>query len=567
MNDAETALPSWCMPPPGALGRDALVAEAVAQLRTHGEVWLRGAPAAGTSVALGLVARAGVAGGGCVGVLGIRAHTGLRLADAARALAVAAGVFPADRLAEALGGGRWLIVVDDADLAEAAVRQLQARFPGAVWALGGRLPGDGLAVEPLSAPPANDDAPPGIELYGGVPMGVAGTPIPGWAPWLVPQAGRVVLRRSAAERFGGSVRAEALSATLRDDLERVHRLACDLGPGRDPDDIAWLRACAERATDPELGALAAAAAARLLLRWTDIDEAADMLEIGRARVGFEGGGAALLAWLEGDVWAARGAVDAAEGAHQRALEGFVGAGLLDAAGALAGRNTEELVRLGFAGRSRRWSALARESFSVSGQPGAWADTLRVAAEAAAAAGEIVGAATLLDEADAMARRRGGPNTAGVSIALARAGIEVARGAIPAAEEALASVDGDAAQEPMLVASLAWRRADLDLRRSRRGQAAAHLDAAREGYVAVGSLRGLRLVHRLEGDRRALGGDLDGAVAAWTESLRVAIAERDLEGARRALRRLLAVERHTEATALVDDLRERLAAVEAALRMR
>lgn len=567
MIDAETELPSWCVPPNGAAPRDALVADALAAIRDAGVVWLRGAPGAGTSTALGLVGRALVAGGTFARVVGLRAHPELRVPDALRALAVEVGAFPADRVGAHFLATRTVVVVDDADLAASTVEELRAALPAAAWVLGGRPPGTGLDVPPLGVAAAPADEPPGMELYGGVPMGVAGAPVAAWAPWLVPLPGRLVLRRSVAERLGGGLRAEALGATLRDDLERVHQIVCGVALDHHPDDLVWLRACAERVNDPDLAALAAAATARMLLTWNALDEAAAAITQGRMRFGVGGTAAALLSWLEGDLWTARGALDEADRSHQRALEWFVGAGLLEAAGALAGHAAEDRVRRGFIGRARRWTALARESSSITGQVGAWSDTLRVAAEAAAASGEIVGAATLLDEAEAMARRRPAGAPAAVSIALSRAGLELARGATAAAEELLAAVATDARTGPAASASIAWRRAELDLRRNRRDQAAAEILAARAGYAKAASLRGLRLVERLEGDRRALGGDLDGAVTSWLAGLRLAIADRDLDGARRLLRRLLAVERHTGAQARVDELRDRLSAVEAALRMR
>jgi tetratricopeptide (TPR) repeat protein len=569
-------------------------------------VALHGPAGAGVTVAAGAVLEALVARGEADRVVAIRADACSRPDDLRRAMGVALGAFPAadpDAL-DAVVTSRVTVLVDDADLAAAAVSELVARWPAARWVLTARGPLPGAAaveVPPLSdaamrallpaeADPAPylgrpllallpgqpvpgrpfaavDQLPPGEELWAELPMGrPSNGAMPG--PWHLPMHDRIVFRRSVREALGlpDEPSSQALAAAIRDRLPDAHRVAADTAGGAPLDDLVLYRTAATRVADPDLAALAASAAARILLRHLEPDPALALVRrVAAERLPSGANAVGLLRWLEADALLELGDDEEAAGLYRSAADALVRGGQKRVVSALARRYADRLAARGEAERASRWLGEARRSTPALEDPVAWADTLRISGDLAASAGELVGASALYDEAlQALARVDGAQRTR-AAVRLGQASLEIARGQHDLANQLLD--DAGRSDDPLLRASVAWRRAELAAHRGRPDAALPWLEEARQGFERAGSVRGLALERRLRGDVHALSGQREEAVATWRAALRWASRDRDLASARRILRRILVVEREGTPGSHLEPLVARLDLVEVLLRVR
>lgn len=527
-----------------------------------GPITLCGPAGAGTTAAAGAVAARLLQDGLVDRVAALKLHAGMTEADAVRELGWLLGAaLPGDRasLEDALGVPS-AVVLDDADLAPKVAEALCA-LPGR-WVATGRDPVIGRPVEiwPVAGlePPPVEEVPPGAEILAELPMGLReGAPeVP--AAFLVPGAERTILRRSVREALGAErlPSPPALAAVLRDRLADLHRLAVDDAQETPLDELPLLRAAAERIADPELRALAAAAAARLSLRAFQPTEALGLTR-DALRHSLPPAARALVRWLEGDALLDQGALPDAHHAHRAAAGGLEGAGERAALLALALRCAGQHAARGADGRAREWLRTARGALGTEPEPAGLASTLRIAGDLALGAGGLVGAEALYDQAAATLASVPGHPLERAAVALGRAALASARGLAAEAVEQLRIADQSAGRLGSVRAAVAWRRADVAVRRGRLQEAATHERVAHEAWRRLGQVRGLALCARLRGDVLALGGSRPGAVRAYREGLELCLRTRDLSLATRLLERQAAVEqegaagRHT--AALVETL--------------
>lgn len=600
-------LPRWCDLPDKLVGRDAAIEQAL-QLVQHGPLSVVGPPGIGaTTVALAVLhALGGDPGTGRrVGIV-VDADTGRSDLVLALGLELDAKL-PGDETSvlEALSADPPpAILLDDADLAADAVTHLVGLAPSARWILTGResVLGQAMPVGPLSAGDLARLAPQarpvadcmGLALLAALPesievaqdwsaSAVAAFPeliataalpmgVPAEQASVVPVVtrrlgGRVVAQRSLREALDVPDRAtaSALVSSVERRSDELHRLACDLIAHTDPMDLRLLTAAARVIDDPSLAALAAAAAARIHIRSFQASEALALVRRrlqGSERVPRPARG--LLRWLEGDALLTQGSHDLAHQAHQAAAKLLRGSSGGQAMVALARRCADEWAARGERERAREWLALARTQLAEHPDPRALADTLRISGNLSAQAGELVGAGALYDEALATLAHVEGTDRERAFVHLGQAAVAMARRNFVEAEDALRAADQDAAGHPLAEAAVAWRRAEVALRRGRRVQARDELAVATRGFRRAGALRGLLLCARMEGDLAAVEGDRPEALKAWDLALSLCVRTRNLAGLRRILRRRLVVEREGVPGPHLDELQLHLDRVEVLL---
>jgi tetratricopeptide (TPR) repeat protein len=601
-----TELPPWCAPPPDPIERPALLDAAVAAA-LDGPVTLTGAGGVGTTSFAGMVVDA-LARRGAVGrVAAVAVDATTERPDVVLALGIALrATLPGDEasLIDALRRGPPLaVLLDDADLAPDAVRHVVGLTPSVIWVATGRGPviGTTLDVPPFSAEALAPLCPPGRrpEAYHGRPL------LPALAPGLDPESdwsaslidawpalrlladlpmgrgpadgplppaavrdvrGRPRPRRAFREAIGLSPTPSpsSLLRVVEQDADRLHRLACDLAVDAAIEDLRLLRTAAHVIEDPRVAALAAAAAARMHIRYFQASEALDLVR-GRLRAGGVGPMArGLLRWLEGDALLTQGSTDLAEEAHTAAeaalrVEGGAGARI-----ALARRCADEWAARGSPERARAWLAIAREALGQHPDAKGLSDILRIRANLAAQAGELVGAGSLYDEALATLAGHPDADRERAFIRVGQAAIAMARGQWEDARQAVARAADETRGHPLAEAAVAWRRTELAARRGALDDAYEALANAVEAFRAAGALRGLLACARMEGDLAALAGDHLAAVAAWRHGVTLAVRTRSLPAMHRLLQRLHALEREGAAGPHVDELAANLADVAALL---
>lgn len=602
-------VPPWCRPPDPLLERDSLL-DAAAAASEAGPVSLHGPAGVGATVAgAALVARL-VRDGVVSRAVFLRADSCTVSDDLVRAVGVTLGVVLAADGAEvgaALRQAPTVLFVDDADLAADALTILRTIAPDARLIATGRGPlpdTTPLEVRPLSpdamttllppdtdpapylglpllamlpAPPlpgrpwaATDTIPPGAEILAELPMGLPGFAIPLADALRVPHPDRTILRRSLREALGAGAdpSSESIAAALRDRLEEAHRLATGVQPGAPPEDVAFYRTAARIVADPDLAAVGAAAAARLYLRWFQPEVALALVRTALAdRPPAQTAALGMLRWLEGEALLDCGGSDDADETLRAAARAISEAGAKRALSALARRVADRFAARGEGHRARRWLTEARSAASSADDPLAWADSLRIAGDLAAQGGELVGAAALYEEAVAAIERVPGGQRERASVHLGQMALELASGQYAVVEDLLVRAEAAAGDDPLLIASIAWRRAELASRRGRHADARAAIAIAETGYASCGHLRGLALCARLSGDVAALAGDRRGAVAAYRHAASLYARQRDLAGLRRVLRRALAIEREGLPGPHVEEVQARLDLAEVLLRVR
>jgi len=263
----------------------------------------------------------------------------------------------------------------------------------------------------------------------------------------------------------------------------------------------------------------------------------------------------LLRWLEGDgLWAEGAEKDAREAWNRAAID--LRAGEADAAiAALARRCAEHETARGDVQQASRWIDTARDALGFAADPVALADTRRLAGDLAVRTGDMVAAAARYEEAAAALDRIGTWDPARIGVHIGRASVALLRGHFDRALEELSAAEAHVS-DPRQRAAIAWRRAEVALRRGDRDTAVASARVARAAWRDIGAIDGLARCARLEGDVAALRGDRAAARVSWEEALRLAVRQRDLVGVRRVLARIVVAEREGAPGPHVTEVEER-----------
>lgn len=577
-----TSVPSWCVSPTPLVGRGSTLDQARAMLH-QGPVALVGPAGVGTTVAGGALLKRLLDEGAVDVVAAIPIDSTASRPDVVLGLGHALGAgLPGDETSvlDALARCRAAVLLDDADLAPEVVQLLVSLAPDTLWVLTGRtaFAGQAVPVLPLTAPqmrkldPDRDfSALGGLPLLTMLPNDVAIGP--DWASDLVARnrqlamlidlasglpaegleieaagarvvRGRCLPRRSLREALGraGKPSGATLARVLVPYAEQLHSLACDIEVHTDAMDLRGLRAAAAAVEDRGLRVLAAAAAARMHLQCF---QASDALELAREALSWPrlpGPAKGLLRWLEGDALLIQGSDDLAHAAHLSAAAALRAPGATPARVALARRCADEWVMRGDRLRAQKWISLARSDLSREPDPRALADTLRINGDLAAQAGELVGASALYDEALAILGSESEVWRERAYVRLGRSAIATAARDFAEAETQLRLASEGTEDHPLLRAAIGWRRAEVAIRRGRRGLARKALAVAEQGFRQTGALRGLFLCARMEGDLAAVAGDRAAAIEAWKIAEQLCVRTRNMHGLRRILRRRLVIER-------------------------
>jgi hypothetical protein len=336
----------------------------------------------------------------------------------------------------------------------------------------------------------------------------------------------------------------ALSALRRAVLstaEHLHRVACDLVYDVDHELRPVLRAAARRLDEPALAALAGAAAARMHIRAFQAAEALDLVRERLAGPRCPPAARGLLRWVEGDALMIQGSGDTAHEAHLLAAADFHIARAPRALVTMASRCAEEWVSRGEPDRATRWLTLARGELSRRPDARSLAEVARIAGLLSVSLRRDQEAAVRFSDAldilaqDADARRER------ALVRLGQSALFMIRGDFVAALEAVDAAEADTEGHAALDAAVAWRRAELGLRGENLQGVALLLARASAGFRRIGSLRGLLMVARAEGDLAALMGDRHAAIRAWNQALGLCLRTRNLPALHRVLQRRAGVE--------------------------
>ncbi|MFK7930669.1 MAG: hypothetical protein AB8H79_20955 [Myxococcota bacterium] len=472
------------------------------------------------------------------------------------------------------------VLLDDADLAPGPVQTLVSLAPETRWVLTGRVAhtGQAVPVQPLSPsemrvigysgdlddlgglpllfllPPTIEPGPswassllassPSLAQIIDLPSGVPATELADVSMGARLVSGRALPRRSVREALGRHAEpsGSALSRLLQSHLDALHALASDSTIHTDPMDLRGLRAATHLVEDRALRVLAAVAAARMHLHAFQASEALELVRTALSWPRLPSEAKGLLRWLEGDALLTQGSDDLAHAAHLSAAAALRVPGATSARVGLARRCADEWVVRGDRLRAQKWISLARSDLAREPDIRALADTLRINGDLAAQAGEFLGASALYDEALATLGSDPLGSRERAFIRLGKSSIATASRDFAVAEEELRMADQTTGDHPAMAAAIAWRRAEVALRRGRRAQAREALSIAEAGFRGAGSLRGLFLCARMEGDLAAVEGDRQAAIDAWLVAQQLCLRTRNIHGLRRILRRRLAVER-------------------------
>lgn len=368
--------------------------------------------------------------------------------------------------------------------------------------------------------------------------------------------GRVALRPEVIEavrdrRLSDPSAAAALVAQRLDD-ELDLALGAPLASGVGVSELLALRWLGEVLRDRDEAPRATAAAARLFTAWGLPREGRRLVRAALRRDTLASPQArALLLWAEAEAALAQGSLSEAEAAWERAGVLLREARDLEL---LATLTRHRAHRMGERGRPDEAAACWREARLLHrelGDPGGVATTLRGAADLAVARGEVLGAETLYDQAQATpagalerANRR-----------LGEAALALSRGELQRAEFLLDEADAEHDDDPLRTAGSLRRRAELALRRGAHDDARRLAEEAATSYGEAGEHVARAHTLRLLGDAAAAQGDLAAAAEAFAAAMGAQVRLRDLAG-------LLRTVRHARALAEdagLNDLSARLAA--------
>lgn len=599
-------LPDWCSPPRDLASRADLLSRAV-EMSLGGPVMITGSAGVGTTTFGGAVLTELKARGDIGPMVAVAVDALTELPDLVLAIGAALGAtLPGDEasLIEALNRGATVgVLLDDADLAPEAVLRLLDLASSVRWVLTGRqeIVGVTLALSPLPdeaiaaigsrypakayrgrpllaalAPgldPESDwsasltDTWPDLRLIADLPMG-AGPQRGPFSPVAVQIInGRARPRRSFREALGlaDEPSTSSLESVVLENADVLHRIACDLQANTRADDLRLLRTAARQVESGRVAALAAAAAARLHIRSFQASRALDLVRE-RLRYGANNRLArGMLRWLEGDALLTQGVHDLAHEAHLQAELDLRSPAGTEARIALARRCADEWSTRGDAERARSWLAVARTALQNHPDSKGLADTFRIRGNLAAQAGELVGAGALYDEALACLTEHPAAERERAFIRLSQAAIAIANRHTAEAKALLDIAATEAVGHPLAEAEVAWRRAEVALRTGQLDIAYEALAGSIAGFKRVGSIRGLLLCARMEGDLAAVSGDRLAAITAWSHAASLSVRTRNMLAMRRILLRRLAVEREGLPGPHIDEIQDSLDTLQRLLR--
>ena len=579
-------LPRWCQVPSPFVGRDTVVRQAVEAL-PNGPITLVGPPGAGATTVGGAVLRAAVEAGIARDAVAIRADGCSNVSDLIRELGIALALpMPGDPSAvrsRLRQQGSVAILIDDADLSPQAVNQVRAITGECPLVTTGReaVVGDAIYIDPLSdpaispllgpgqmpsevrglplltrLPPPVDpvdpwstmqNLPPGSELLADVPMGLddEGVESPTeLRPFLLPVHGRMVFRRAVRETLGASQRpsAETLREVVHDRLPELHRIAADVDPFLSHEDIVLLRTAAEQIQEPDLRAVAGAAAARMMIRLFQAPDALALTQVLLA-IPLPATARALLRWVQGDAQYTLGSDVEAQAAWRDAERSLIAANRADMASALTRAVASRLLVRGNTGLLEPWVPALHSMRTGSGDRTARADAERIHGNIASVAGERASAMAHLATARTnllAAQSRFGPRAI---VSLTEAIEIIDDGEVDKASKLVEEASTEVRGHPLLRALCSTLQGEIALRNGQPDQAWQHAERAVERWRWTGSVRGLCVAYRILGDARALSGHREEAIVQWQESVRLGVRVLDVGVVKAALERVAAVEMH------------------------
>ncbi len=564
----ERDLPPWLQPPDDLDARRDEVARVGQRLaRAEGPLWLVGPPGSGVSAVAAAVALDFDGP-----VRAVRLTACRTPADVLVAIGEAVGAVPPGAegaVSAALRSlGHALVLVDDADIPDRGkvLEQLGALAPeSTVLCTGRRAPAD-APTETLA--PISGVSPPGLPEGLALPakaelLAVVGCSLPGamGMPYelvIRTSPGREALRRSVAEaiRSRGQLEPARVAANALPDLEPLLAQAtgASLPGGWRSDDAFALRWMGEVLSDPDASCRASAAAARLFAALGQPGPALAVLDAADRRNPRAAPAArALVSWARGDIRLAGGELDAAESAWGQAAELLERARDLVLLATLTRRQADALAARGLSRRAARRYRTARSLHLQVEDPAGVAATVRGTADLAVAAGEILSAEMLYDEAQRTA--------AGIvetsNRRLGRAGLALSQGDLRRARHLLENPEFETVSLPLLAANRQRRRAELALREGRHDDATAAARAAADAYARLGEGVAHGRTLRLLGDIAAAAGRLAEAAADWQRALELQVRSRDLAGLQRTLEHAATMEEEYGSAVVAQAMRDAL----------
>ncbi len=578
-------LPKWCRVPTPFVGRDPVVQQALEALRS-GHITLVGPPGAGATTVGGAVLFAASEHGIVADTIAVRVDGCTNVSDLIRELGISLGLpMPGDpstvrtRLRE---GTRVAILIDDGDLSSDATNQILAiTGPSLVIVTGretvlgttiyvdpvhdslmapilreGALPSEvrGLPLLAVLPPPTDpvdpwstmQNLPAGSELLADVPMGLDDegmeSPIE-LRPYLLPVHGRLVFRRAVRETLGASHRpsAETLREVVQDRLPELHRIAADVDPFLSHEDIVLLRTAAEQIQEPDLRALAGAAASRMMIRMFQAPDALALTQVLLA-IRLPPTAKGLLRWVQGDAHLALGSEVEAQAAWKDAERALQAANRSDVAGALARAVTSRLIARGNMEMLEPWMESVRAIRDGHADRSAKADAIRIGGDIARANGDHTSAQQAYAAAHTSLRSMQPRFSVDAIITLSAAMAAIDSGNLEGVDKRIQKTQVEVRGHPLLRAVCETLRGEIALRSGNGDLAMECAERAGERWRWTGSVHGLCVSYRILGDAKALQGQRVQAITQWRESIRLGVRTLDLPVVQAALKRIAAVER-------------------------
>ncbi len=513
--------------------------------------------------------------------LGVRLSGCRNAADVTRALGYVLDVpLPGEaaRVGAALGErGEVLVVLDEADAPDTldAIRICAAYAPRAIFLATGGRP---LVPDADLEPPAEwaspqisgaqvDALPPSVEVLAHLPAGLPVDTVqalPESARARTPADLMAIQPRVATEvRLHRPIPPERVARRVAHLANRFLPLATG-GSCAPPTqaEILLLRLLAEHLSDTGDAALQVSALARVLAATGQPEEGLAALEAFRSLRRLPLREEALLLWAEGDVLLDTGLEGEARLCHGLAVERLGDVKDPDLAGTLLRRQADRVLTRGHLREAESLYTRARTLHRNSGDAVAVAATLRGVADVAVAAGEVVAAGALFDQAAATLEGRPRARLELANLRLGQAALAIARGELTEAERLLEEARHAGSGSPLTQALVRRRRAELLLRQGRQDEAWKLLEETSNTLFRLGERAAAAAAIRVQGDVSAAAGRRVEASKLYARALGEAARVGDLATTRRALTHLLALERTGTDVGRIEELQLLLGAVTA-----
>jgi tetratricopeptide (TPR) repeat protein len=294
-------------------------------------------------------------------------------------------------------------------------------------------------------------------------------------------------------------------------------------------DLFALRWLAAHHPSADMAARAAAATARVRLCWGQPAVAHATLRAATLRAAPASESArARLDQAEGDILAHLGDAAAAAAAYDRAAARLRGARDLPLLLRFTRRRAEHLLARGRPDAARPHLRTARALSRELADPLAGAAALRASGDAAAAAGESLGAEALYDQAASTPV----PSGERANRLLGEISLALRRGELEQAGVLLSRLPPDATG--LTRAGALHRAAEHALHTGNVERAVRTASQAAQAFARAGALAGQARATRLSGDAHAAAGRSQAALGCYADALEVQVRGHDLAGARRTL---------------------------------